>query len=75
MRGLAAASRLQGQHKSAIKHLERVLEISKEMQEYTGGYVIWAIQRQNQPASLRMLFCTCIMYAPDLYWAGFGSCY
>jgi len=36
MRGLAASARLQGQYKSAIKHLERVLEISKEMQEYTG---------------------------------------
>jgi hypothetical protein len=40
MRGLAAASRLQGQHKSAIKHLERVLEISKEMQEYTGMWLV-----------------------------------
>ncbi|KAL6752829.1 FLU chloroplast precursor, alternative spliced version s-FLP [Haematococcus lacustris] len=36
MRGLAAAARLQGQHRSAIKHLERVLEISKAMQEFTG---------------------------------------
>lgn len=37
MRGLAAAARLQGQYRSAIKHLECVLEISKAMQEYTGG--------------------------------------
>lgn len=36
MRGLAAAARLQGQFKTAIRHLQRVLEISKEMQEYTG---------------------------------------
>lgn len=36
MRGLAASSRLQGQYKTAIGHLERVLEISKEMKEYTG---------------------------------------
>lgn len=36
MRGLAASARLQGQYRSAIKHLERVLEISKEMREFTG---------------------------------------
>ncbi len=36
MRGLAASARLQGQYKTAIKHLESVLEISKAMQEYTG---------------------------------------
>ncbi len=36
MRGLAAAARLQGQYRSAIKHLERVLEISREMREFTG---------------------------------------
>jgi len=36
IRGLAASSRLQGQYKTAIGHLERVLEISKEMREYTG---------------------------------------
>ena len=36
VRGLAAASRLQGQYRAAIKHLERVLEISKEMREFTG---------------------------------------
>jgi hypothetical protein len=36
MRGLAASARLQGQYKSAIKHLERVLEISKAMKEFTG---------------------------------------
>lgn len=35
-RGLAAASRLQGQHRAAINHLERVLDISREMREYTG---------------------------------------
>lgn len=35
-RGLAAAARLQGQYKTAIGHLERVLEISKQMQEFTG---------------------------------------
>lgn len=35
-RGLAAAARLQGQFKTAIGHLERVLEISKQMQEFTG---------------------------------------
>jgi len=35
-RGLAAAARLQGQYRTAIKHLERVLEISREMREYTG---------------------------------------
>jgi len=36
IRGLAASSRLQGQYRTAIGHLERVLEISKEMKEYTG---------------------------------------
>lgn len=36
-RGLGAAARLQGQYKTAIKHLERVLEISREMNEYTGA--------------------------------------
>jgi tetratricopeptide (TPR) repeat protein len=35
-RGLAAAARLQGQNRTAIKHLERVLDISREMAEYTG---------------------------------------
>ncbi|WIA15256.1 hypothetical protein OEZ85_001928 [Tetradesmus obliquus] len=35
-RGLAAAARLQGQYRNAIKHLERVLEISQQMREYTG---------------------------------------
>lgn len=35
-RGLAAAARLQGQYRSAIKHLERVLEVSREMNEFTG---------------------------------------
>jgi len=36
VRGLAAAARLQGQHRAAIGHLERVLELSTEMGEYTG---------------------------------------
>ncbi|KAF5834578.1 FLU chloroplast precursor, alternative spliced version s-FLP [Dunaliella salina] len=36
MRGLAASARIQGQYKSAIKHLERVLEISQEFKEFTG---------------------------------------
>ncbi|MEW5305546.1 MAG: hypothetical protein WDW36_008079 [Sanguina aurantia] len=36
MRGLAAAARLTKQYAMAIKHLERVLTISQEMQEYTG---------------------------------------
>ena len=35
-RGLAAASRLTGQHKAAIGHLQRVLEVSIEMREFTG---------------------------------------
>ena len=35
-RGLAAAARLLGQNRAAIKNLERVLEISREMQEFTG---------------------------------------
>ena len=35
-RGLAAASRMQKQFKKAIGHLERVLEISREIDEYTG---------------------------------------
>ncbi|CAK0783819.1 hypothetical protein CVIRNUC_007019 [Coccomyxa viridis] len=35
-RGLAAAARLQGQHKAAIQHLLRVLEISKEMDDFVG---------------------------------------
>lgn len=37
MRGLAASARIQGQYKAAIKHLERVLEISQEFKEFTGG--------------------------------------
>jgi hypothetical protein len=36
-RGLAAAARLQSQFRAAIGHLERVLDISREMKEYTGG--------------------------------------
>jgi tetratricopeptide (TPR) repeat protein len=39
MRGLAASARLQGQYRSAIKHLERVLEISQETKEHTGGFL------------------------------------
>ena len=35
-RGLAAASRLQQQYNKTIGHLMRVLEISKEMNEFTG---------------------------------------
>lgn len=35
-RGLAAASRMQGQYKKALSHLFRVLEISKQMDEFTG---------------------------------------
>lgn len=42
-RGLAAAARLQGQYKAAIGHLERVLEISKEMQEFTGKLLYQAL--------------------------------
>eukprot|EP00798_Chlamydomonas_sp_ICE-L_P022006 gene22006-29065_t len=36
VRGLAAASRIQGQYKSAISYLEMVLTISAEIGEYTG---------------------------------------
>jgi tetratricopeptide (TPR) repeat protein len=36
VRGLAAAARLQGQYRAAIGHLERVLELSKQMGEFTG---------------------------------------
>lgn len=36
VRGLAAASRLTGQGRAAIKHLERVLEISKDLDDYVG---------------------------------------
>ena len=35
-RGMAASLRLLGQHKQAIKYFERILEISKEMGEFTG---------------------------------------
>ncbi|GFR50693.1 hypothetical protein Agub_g12946 [Astrephomene gubernaculifera] len=35
-RGLAAACRLTHQYRQAVKHLERVLEISREIGEYTG---------------------------------------
>lgn len=35
-RGLAAAARLQGQQKTAIQHLERVLEISNGMGDHVG---------------------------------------
>ncbi|KAG1679612.1 hypothetical protein FOA52_006129 [Chlamydomonas sp. UWO 241] len=35
-RGLAAASRLQRQYETAIKHLHDVLDISRTMREYTG---------------------------------------
>jgi hypothetical protein len=41
-RGLAAAARLQGQYRNAIKHLERVLEISQQMREYTGVHIALA---------------------------------
>jgi tetratricopeptide (TPR) repeat protein len=36
VRGLAAASRLSNQNRQAIKHLERVLEISKETGDHVG---------------------------------------
>ena len=36
MRGLAACARLQGQYRQAIKHLERVLEISNDMRDHVG---------------------------------------
>lgn len=36
MRGLAAAARLQGQFRTAIRHLEQVLEISKEIDDHIG---------------------------------------
>eukprot|EP01024_Parvocaulis_polyphysoides_P069251 TRINITY_DN846_c1_g1_i1.p1 TRINITY_DN846_c1_g1~~TRINITY_DN846_c1_g1_i1.p1 ORF type:complete len:334 (+),score=56.08 TRINITY_DN846_c1_g1_i1:1441-2442(+) len=36
VRGLAAAAKMQGQFRSALKHLERVLQLSKELNEYTG---------------------------------------
>ncbi|KAK9820407.1 hypothetical protein WJX72_010010 [[Myrmecia] bisecta] len=36
VRGLAAAARLQGQYKAAIKHLHRVLKISQEMGDFVG---------------------------------------
>ncbi|KAG2487812.1 hypothetical protein HYH03_013656 [Edaphochlamys debaryana] len=35
-RGLAASCRLTHQYRQAIKHLERVLEISREIKEFTG---------------------------------------
>eukprot|EP01025_Chloroclados_australasicus_P036031 TRINITY_DN3665_c0_g1_i2.p3 TRINITY_DN3665_c0_g1~~TRINITY_DN3665_c0_g1_i2.p3 ORF type:complete len:238 (+),score=30.01 TRINITY_DN3665_c0_g1_i2:447-1160(+) len=36
VRGLAAAAKMQGQLRSAVKHLERVLQLSQELNEYTG---------------------------------------
>lgn len=36
MRGMAASSRMQGNNQSAIKHLKGVLELSKQMNEFTG---------------------------------------
>lgn len=36
VRGLAASSRMQGQYTQAIKHLERVLEISSEIGDHVG---------------------------------------
>eukprot|EP01023_Acetabularia_acetabulum_P024747 TRINITY_DN2380_c0_g2_i1.p1 TRINITY_DN2380_c0_g2~~TRINITY_DN2380_c0_g2_i1.p1 ORF type:complete len:346 (-),score=64.70 TRINITY_DN2380_c0_g2_i1:179-1159(-) len=36
VRGLAAATKMQGQLRSALKHLERVLQLSKELNEFTG---------------------------------------
>ena len=36
VRGLAAAARLQGQHKSAIEHLKQVLKLSKQMDDHVG---------------------------------------
>ncbi|PRW56470.1 FLU chloroplast alternative spliced version l-FLP [Chlorella sorokiniana] len=35
-RGLAAAARMQGQLRQAVKHLERVLEISRDIREHVG---------------------------------------
>lgn len=36
MRGLAASARMQGQYRQAIKHLERVLEISNDIRDHVG---------------------------------------
>ena len=35
-RGMAASSRMQGNSQSAIKYLKQVLELSEQMQEFTG---------------------------------------
>ncbi|KAL4427907.1 hypothetical protein ABPG75_001996 [Micractinium tetrahymenae] len=35
-RGLAASARMQGQLRQAVKHLERVLEISREIRDFVG---------------------------------------
>jgi tetratricopeptide (TPR) repeat protein len=35
-RGMAAASRMQGNSQQAIKYLKQVLDLSKQMDEYTG---------------------------------------
>lgn len=51
MRGLAASARIQGQYKSAIQHLERVLEISQEFKEFTGAAC------SCLPCPLTRLFC------------------
>jgi len=36
VRGLAAAARLQGQYRTAIRHLEQVLEISRDIDDHIG---------------------------------------
>ena len=61
-RGLAAAARLQGQYKTAIGHLERVLQISRDMQEYTG-------ERQQQGPSPGAACHRCVhVAAPASRW-------
>ena len=59
MRGLAASARLQGQYKSAIRHLERVLEISKEMNEFTGVCVCVCVYMYIY-VCVRHVLCLCV---------------
>ncbi len=56
VRGLAAASRLQGQYRAAIRHLERVLAISREIGEFTG----------DSDAYGTIADCFTDLYAPSL---------
>jgi hypothetical protein len=66
MRGLAASARIQGQYKSAIKHLERVLEISQEFKEFTGDYAPSRL-RCSEDFTLSTMMCNLLTKECSLF--------